>query len=411
MPCAKERLKWFNGQRFGMFIHWGLYSIASKGEWYRYHEDVPADEYHALADEFNPRFYRPGEWARLARNAGMRYMVLTAKHHDGYCLFDSRYTDFTSVKTAAKRDFVREYADACRAEGLGVGLYFSCKDWDFPGYFRGPDADPEGFGKMVEHFHNQTLELMSNYGRIDILFYDCSDDANFRGNWGDKTASEVFGSKELNAKIRRLQPDIIINDRSGEKEDYGTPENTILNVLDDNGRMYETCMTMNSTWGYRENDHEWKSVSEIISQLVSCASLGCNYLLNLGPDRDGRIPQEAADRLYRVGMWLKANGEAIYGTDRVLPNWWNGLSNGLVTTKGNHVYLCVKEWPADGVERIVNIKNRVLSAKMLVTGRELSVRRDGRRVIIEGLPVNKPGPWINVVDLEVEGKPEAQFYY
>lgn len=176
-----ESIRWFTGARFGMFIHWGLYALLGRGEWARYTEAIPSDEYHALAQKFQPRYFDAAAWARLAKAAGMKYMVLTAKHHDGFCLFDSQYTDFTSVKTAAKRDFVAEYVEACRAEGLGVGLYFSVKDWDFPQYFDGPERNPQGWEDLVEHFHNQTKELMTNYDKIDILWFDCPDDANFRG--------------------------------------------------------------------------------------------------------------------------------------------------------------------------------------------------------------------------------------
>lgn len=411
MPARKERLDWFNEQRFGMFIHWGLYAIPGKGEWYRYHDVVPAEEYHKLADQFNPRFFRPKEWARLAKDAGMRYMVMTAKHHDGFCLFDSKYTDFTSVKTAAHRDFIKEYVEACREEGLGVGIYFSVKDWDFPAYFDGPEKNPGGFEEVVQHFHNQALELMSNYGKIDVLFYDCSDDANFYGNWGTKTASEVWRSRELNERIRELQPDIVINDRSGEPEDYSTPENVILAALNDLDRMHESNVTMNNSWGYKKDDHNFKSTAVLLKQLVSCASRRCNYLLNVGPDPEGRIPEESVERLREIGLWMKLYGDAVYGTDLSLPNWWTYSGHGTVLTKGNKVYLCLGNWPDDGVEILTTIKNNILSAKIMATGQELSVRREGRRVFIEGLPIVKPGPWIDVIELEVEGKPEVPYYY
>lgn len=411
MPARKERLDWFNEQRFGMFIHWGLYAIPGRGEWYRYHDVVPAEEYHKLADQFNPRYFRPREWAKLAKDAGMRYMVMTAKHHDGFCLFDSKYTDFTSVKTAAHRDFIREYVEACREEGLGVGIYFSVKDWDFPAYFDGPEKNPEGFEEVVQHFHNQALELMSNYGKIDVLFYDCSDDANFYGNWGDKTASEVWRSKELNTRIRELQPDIVINDRSGEPEDYSTPENVILAALNDLDRMHESNVTMNNSWGYKKDDNNFKSTDVLLKQLISCASRRCNYLLNVGPDPEGRIPEESVERLREIGLWMKLYGDAVYGTDLSLPNWWNYSGHGTVVTKGNKVYLCLHTWPDEGVEVLTTIKNEIKYARIMATGQELRVRREGRRVFIEDLPIVKPGPWIDVIELEVEGKPEVPYYY
>ena len=410
MPASKERLEWFNEARFGMFIHWGLYSILGKGEWVRYHEEIPTEEYRALANQFNPQYYRPREWAALAKAAGMRYMVMTAKHHDGFCLFDSQFTDFTSVKTAAKRDFIREYVEACRAEGLAVGIYFSVKDWEIPAYFRGPENDPEGFDVCVQHFHNQALELMSNYGKIDLLFYDCSDDANFYGNWGDISVADLWRSKELNDKIRELQPGILINDRSGMPEDYGTPENTVLITVEDNDRMYETCMTMNNSWGFNRNDHNWKSTDKILSQLISCAARGCNYLLNVGPDPEGRIPQDSVQRLQEVGFWMKENGEAVYGTERILPSWWDSCPGGRITTKQNVAYLCLNRWPVDGTLLLTRLKNEVVSASLL-NGDILPVQREGRRVLIEGLPIQSPTPWANVIKLVLDGAPAAQYHY
>ncbi len=406
----KERIKWFNEARFGMFIHWGLYSILGRGEWVKYHEDIPMEEYSKLANSFNPKSFRPKEWAALAREAGMKYMVMTAKHHDGFCLFDSQYTDFTSVKTAAGRDFIKEYVDACREEGLGVGIYFSVKDWSFPAYFKGPEADPKGWECLVNHFHNQTLELMENYGKIDVLFYDCSDDANFRGGWGDKTA-DVWRAEELYKKVRALQPDIMMNDRSGVKGDYGTPEQTILNEVHDKERMYESCITLNDSWGYNPHDKNWKSTRTLIGQLAACAAKDCNYLLNVGPDEDGVIPEEAVERLREVGMWMRVHGEAIYGTERILPNWWDFGGGGRITTKDQNAFLILTGWNSLGEVVVTSLKNKVLSAKLISTGQELEIRREGRRLILGGLPIHKPYPWANVIHLELEGRPEAQYYY
>ena len=411
MPASEEKRKWFKDARFGMFIHWGLYSILGKGEWIRYEEEIPADEYHALADQFTAKYYRPREWARLAKQAGMRYMVLTAKHHDGFCLFDSKYTDFTAPKTAAGRDLFREYVDACREEGLGVGVYFTVKDWDIPEYFDGPYENPEGFEKCVQHFHNQALELMSNYGKIDILFYDCPDDANFFGHWGKKTASEIWRSKELNAKIRELQPDILINNRSGEPEDYGTPEQAVMAMKANRVRIDETCMTMNDHWGYAAKDTNWKSTEQLLGMLVGCAARGNNLLLNVGPDREGRIPAESVKRLQEIGKWLSVNGEAIYGTECELPNWWDNSAMGMLTTKGDKVYACIKAWPDDGRAVMTRIANEIKSATILSTGQQLDVRREGRRVIITGLPVQMPEAWYTVIKMELDGPVRAQLHH
>lgn len=410
MESNKERIKRFNEARFGMFIHWGLYSILGRGEWIKYNEDIPLEEYRLLADKFNPSSFRPKEWASLAREAGMNYMVFTAKHHDGFCLFDSQYTDFTSVKTAAKRDFVAEYVDACRSEGLAVGIYFSVKDWTFPAYFKGPENDPKGWELLVQHFHNQTLELMRNYGKIDILFYDCADDANYRGGWGEKTA-DVWKSVELNEKVRELQPGILLNNRSGIPGDYGTPEQTIMDEVHDKDRMYESCITMNSSWGYNPQDKNWKSTRQLLGQLTACAAKGNNYLLNVGPDPEGVIPEEAVESLREIGIWMKTHGESVYGTEMILPNWWDYSASGRLTTKGNIAYLIMGSWDSRGEVVITSFKNNIKVATLLANGMTLDIRREGRRTVISGLPIHAPFPWMNVIKLELDGKPEAQYFY
>jgi alpha-L-fucosidase len=406
----QERLTRFNEARFGMFIHWGLYSIPGRGEWVRFHEDISQAEYARFADEFNPRRFDARAWARIARDAGMKYMVLTAKHHDGFCLFDSEHTAFTSARTAAGRDFVAEYVQACREAGLMVGLYFTVKDWSLPAYFRGPEADPAGWQQCVERFHLQTLELMSNYGRIDVLFYDTPDDANLRGDWS-RRAAEVWDSATLNAKVRALQPDIIINDRSGLPEDYGTPEQTVPFAVADMSRMYECNLTMNDNWGYTIGDRNWKSTEVLIKQLVACAARGNNYLLNVGPDSDGVIPAESVERLREIGQWLQTHGQAIYGTERILPNWWDYHATGRITTKGNNAFLMLHQWSDNGQIVIKVFANEVRSARLLATGQQLDVRRDGRRVIITGLPQYPPAPFVNVMQLELDGIPQPQYYY
>lgn len=403
-----DSINWFTRARFGMFIHWGLYSILGRGEWVRYQEAIPPEEYHALAQAFQPRYFDASAWARLAKSAGMKYMVVTAKHHDGFCLFDSQFTDFTSFRTAAKRDFIAEYIQACRQEGLGVGLYFSVKDWDFPAYFEGPEHNPQGWAKLVEHFHNQTKELMSNYGKIDILWFDCADDANFRGGWGEKT-KDVWRSQELVDWVRQAQPGILINNRSGLPGDFRTPEQTI--PYGTQKSTFESCVTMtDGSWGYNPLD-PYKTTRRILDELVSCAAAGGNYLLNIGPDPDGLIPQSACERLVEIGKWLEVHGEAIYGTERLFPDWWDFFSIGRITTKGNHAYLVVQTWSPRGFLSLHHIKNQVLRATLLSTGQDLPVRREGRRLIIEGLPVNPPALPFNVIKLELDGDAQAQYFY
>jgi alpha-L-fucosidase len=408
MSASEDRLRWFRDASFGMFIHWGLYTLLGRGEWVRYIESIPPEEYHALAQRFNPLYFDAGDWARLAKAAGMKYMVLTAKHHDGFCLFDSHYTDFTSVKTNARRDFVAEYVAACRTEGLGVGLYFSVKDWDFPAYFDGPENNPLGFSRLVDHFHNQIKELLSNYGKIDILWFDCSDDANFRGGWGDKT-KDIWRSQELENWIRAAQPGILLNNRHGLPGDFGTSEQAIPSG--GTKGLLESCVTMTRQhWGFCPAD-PYKDLWEIMSELVGAAAVGSNYLLNVGPDSDGVIPLPAVERLHAIGGWMQTHGEAIYATERILPNWWDYTTSGRITTRGSTAYMIVETWHPTGFLSINQLKNEVRRATLLATGQELRVRREGRRLLIKGLPPSPPAFPYNVVKLELDGPAEAQFYY
>ncbi len=404
-----ERLKWFNDCRFGLFLHWGLYSLLGRGEWARYSESIPDEEYRALANHFTPRYFDAGAWARLAKAAGMKYMVLTAKHHDGFCLFDSKQTEFTSARSVAKRDFVAEYVAACREEGLKVGLYFSVKDWDFPVYFEGPEKNPQGWRKLVDHFHLQVAELLTNYGRIDILWYDCPDDANFRGGWGDRT-KEIWRSEELEVMVRQLQPDILTNNRSGLKGDFTTPEQEVPNAFWDTG-FFESCVTMSHSWGYCPSDSDFKSTYLLLEQLTACAARGGNYLLNVGPDPDGVIPEPAVNRLLEMGRWLELHGEAIYGTQRVLPNWWDYASTGRITTKDDVAYLIIQRWPVTNRVVVAQLANEVRSVKLLASQQALSVRREGRQIIVSGLPSHPPHAPFGVIKLQLEGRAQPQFHY
>ncbi len=361
----RERTKWFMEARFGMFIHWGLYSIPAKGEWMMSEAEMSVSEYKQYFDLFDPVDYNPREWVRLAKEAGMQYAVLTAKHHDGFCLFDSALTEYKATNTKAGRDLVREFVDACREEGIRVGLYFSIIDWshpDFPKYgdrqhpMRNNEAYKDekiDFDRYLEYMHGQVKELVTNYGKIDILWFDFS---------YDDMCGEKWKATELIKMVRKYQPDVIIDNRlEGSGEDHGSiataepliysgdfasPEQIIPpeGVRDELGEMipWELCATMNNHWGYCNFDHQYKSPEMLIRKLVECTSKGGNMILNVGPDAKGNIPEESVKILREIGQWMKKNQESVYGCGICKlpkPEW------GRYTQKGNVIYAHVYETP------------------------------------------------------------------
>ena len=403
-----ERMKWFNEARFGMFIHWGLYSILGRGEWVMYVERISKEKYAKLAGEFNPTRFNADSWAKLAKEAGMRYMVFTTRHHDGFCLFDSKVSNFTSVKTAAKRDFVAEYVKACRRAGMRIGFYYSLCDWRFSGYHHGPKKDPESLNQMVEQAHSQVRELMTNYGKIDILWYDGGGIPNI----DSKDVAKYWRSETLNSMVKKLQPDIIINNRSGIDEDIDTPEQIVSASKE--GRCWESCMTIGDfcTWGYVKNNPNLKTTTQLIQYLVTAASGGGNYLLNIGPKPDGTIQPEFVTTLKEIGKWMRINGESIYGSERIPPGFgfWGAGMLGMATTKGNTAYFHIFRWPGE-VATISAIKNNVLSAKILTTGKKIKFeKRDNGLLILEGLPKNPPDKYDTVIKVDLEGKAETFGY-
>lgn len=361
----KERTKWFMDARFGMFIHWGLYAIPACGEWIMSQKEMSVEEYEKYFYMFNPVDFQPKEWARLAKKAGMKYAVLTAKHHDGFCLFDSALTDYKATNTKAGRDLVREFLEAFRAEGIKTGLYFSVIDWhhpDFPKYGdrQHPMRNCEkykneiiNFDRYLEYMHGQVKELVTGYGKLDILWFDFS---------YDDMCGEKWKASELIKMVRTYQPDVIIDNRlegSGEKHgsittenpliysgDFASPEQIIPpeGIRDEKGELipWELCATMNNHWGYCNYDHEYKPAEMLIRKLVECVSKGGNMLLNVGPDARGRIPAESVKILEEIGAWMEKNGESIYGcgiSDIPKPEW------GRYTQKGDVVYAHVYEAP------------------------------------------------------------------
>jgi len=405
-----KRMRWFHQARFGMFIHFGLYSLLERGEWVMFRERIPRADYAKLAGKFKPTRFDADAWAGLAAEAGMKYMVLTTRHHDGFCLFDSQVSDFTSVKTAAERDFVAEYVRACRKAGLKVGFYYSLLDWRFPGYWE-PHRHRKSAEALVRQAHEQVRELLTNYGRIDYLFYD--------GEWVPRIlpsrgmsgqvaegheVAEFWRSKQLNAMARRLQKHIILNNRCGLSEDVDTPEQQV--TASRPGRGWETCMTMGDFlgWGFVRNNPNLKTTPQLLQHLVNAAAGEGNYLLNCGPRPDGRIRAEEASRLRAMGKWLKTHGEAIYGSQRC------GLSGGMIgtwTRKGKVGYLHIFRWP--GREAVVPlVATKARSAALLGRNRRLRLRQEHNgRLVISGLPTRAPHPYVNVIKVNFAGEPKA----
>ena len=385
------RVKWFTEARFGMFIHFGLYSIPARGEWVRSEEFIPKEDYDPLINEFNPTRCDMRQWMRTARDAGMQYAVLTAKHHDGFCLYDSAYTDFKSTNSPAGRDFVREFLDAAREYGLRAGLYFSIIDWrhpDFPHYgdkqhpMRNDPAygnENRDFNRYLDFFHAQVKEVCSNYGKLDLIWFDFSYDG-LRG--------EAWRGTELIEMVRSLQPDVVINNRlevSGEgygslakgrpmpyHGDFVTPEKMIPphGLLDVEGRplVWESCVTMNEHWGYCATDNFYKPAPMLIKQLVECVSKGGNMILNVGPDATGRFPQQSLEILAEMGRWMDRNGESIYGCG---PAGMEKPEYGRITRKGNTLYYHLYEntigpMPLPGLE-----KDKVQAIRRLADGTEV----------------------------------------
>ena len=398
----EERMKWFHEARFGMFIHWGLYSILARGEWVMFCENIPADEYAPLAKKFNPKKFDADAWAALAKEAGAKYMVLTTRHHDGFCLFDSGVSDFTSVKTAAKRDFVAEYVRACRKAGLKVGFYYSWLDWRFPGY-SDPKGNPESANAMVAQAEAQLRELMTNYGKIDVLWYD--------GHWvpglEGEAIAEFWHAKKVNAMVRELQPHILINNRSGLMEDLDTPEQHV--TASAAGRGWESCMTMGDScgWGYIHNNPNFKTTTQLIQHLVTAASGEGNFLLNIGPKPDGSIRSEEVTRLKAIGKWLDVNGESIRGSERFPSDSPFGIGIvGTATAKGDNVYLHVFRWPKQGEITLPSAKRGIKSATVLATGQKAQiVPGSNGRVFLKDLPNTPPDPCDTVIKLVLEAAP------
>ena len=389
-----RRMRWWHEAKFGMFIHFGLYSLIGRHEWAMEMEGIPVAEYEKLAKQFNPKPYAAREWARLAKRAGMKYMVMTTKHHEGFCLFDTEYTDYCAPKQACGRDLVAEFVESARAEGLRVGFYYSLMDWHHPDGARCVE-DEAARKRFVKYIHGQVRELMTNYGKIDILWYDVP--------W--PLDAEGWESARMNRMVRELQPSIIINNRSGLPEDFSTPEQHVRG--EPAGRAWETCMTMNDSWGYHKADDNWKTPKQILRYLITCARDGGNYLLNIGPKPDGSVPEESVHILNVVGEWMDKYGHTIYGAE---PCDVKRSCFANFTRKGTTLYVHIHFWPGEEWA-IGGIRTKVKSAKLLPEGEPVKFEQNEFHVRFKDLPSEAPDNPISVLELECESIPTQDMIF
>ena len=417
------RMEWWRDARFGLFIHWGLYSIpagewegkTNYAEWIRNQAQIPVDEYDKFVSQFNPVKFDADKWAHMAKEAGMKYIVITSKHHDGFCLFDSKYTDFDVMSTPFNRDILKELSEACKKEGIKLCFYYSIMDWHHPDYLPRREWEVNrsvkgaDFDRYVKYMKNELKELLTNYGDIGVLWFD----GEWENTWNDKRGLDLYNY------VRSLQPDIIINNRVGASRsgmegftegngfagDFGTPEQQIpatgLPGID-----WESCMTMNDHWGYNKNDKNFKSSKEILRMLADIASKGGNYLLNIGPTSEGVFPPESIERLHDIGQWMKVNSESIYETSA---SPFRNLSWGRCTQKdinGNtRLFLHVFDWPENGKLIVPGIYNNPIGAFLLsdINKSPLDFERKEDALVIT-VPAAAPDSINSVVVLDVAGK-------
>jgi len=389
---ASQRIAWWREARFGMFLHWGVYAIPGHGEWAQWSEQIPVDTYARLANKFNPHHFDPNAWAQLANDGGMKYVVLTARHHDGFALFDDPGSTFTSMKSAAHRDFVADYVRAVRGAGLHVGLYYSPLDWRFPGFFF-PGIYRQSADELRAQYQRQIDELASHYGKLDILWFDGGGNEwlGFGGlEWGgqgwhtrprDQPYSGSFDWQDVQtiSHLRQLQPDIVINDRTDAPADFRSREGDGALGDFENRYPWELCTTItNGAWGYQPNA-QVKPLKHLIQLLVGVAGRDGNFLLNLGPEPDGRIDPAQAERVREIGRWMKANGESIYGT-RGGP--WLPADYGVSTHKGSVVYIHLLHAQKTAALSLPDLPISVTSATLL-DGRKLRYTQGGQHLTIE----------------------------
>ena len=418
--AACDHTSWYRQAKFGMFIHWGPYSQASvEASWPIMRPEpggITEAAYRALPQTFNPEKFDPQAFVDLARLAGQKYMVFTTKHHDGFCMFDSAYTDYKINRTPYGKDIVAQLVKACGDDGMPLGFYYSPPDMHHPGFrdttklasenWHGEPQRPE-WPSYLQYMQLQLTELLTRYGPAALIWFDGLND------------QKKYSGERVIQMIRELQPATLVNDRIGVDADYETPEQFIPTAIPTKGikltgidpevskrlkntvprpedfRLWETCMTINNTWAYNKNDHDFKSEQTLIRGLVEVASRGGNFLLNVGPQPDGQIQPEFQQRLRAIGDWLTLNGDAIYGTTYGPVQGVTGLRT---TANDKSIYVHIFDWPSSPCE-IAGVDARVLSARLLANGKPLTFRQTEGKLTID-IPQQAPDPNVSVIALK-----------
>ncbi len=422
-------LSWFMNDRFGMFIHFGLYSMPSRHEWIKTLEQIPEEKYDKYFKYFNPDLFDAKQWAKKAKEAGMKYAVMTAKHHEGFCLFDSAYTDYKSTNTPAKRDFIKEYAEAFRAEGLKVGIYYSLLDWHHPDYqidVLHPRRCLENaqelnktrdMTKYREYLYNQVRELLTNYGKIDIIWFDFSYpgyanvDNEFNQfalkdykEWMPWTNRDTWQSEKLVKMIREINPDIIINNRLDFPQDITTPEQSLTAAWPkfpgtDELWAWEACHTFSGSWGYYRDEMSWKSPETLIRILISCVSKGGNLIMNVGPTSRGYFDKRADAALGVYADWMKYNSRSIYGCTMAEPEFVPPAGTMLTQSEdGSRLYIHLIEYPYAELP-MANLVDKIDYAQILHDGSEIKYHPNKDNSVSFVIPGIKPDTPVTVIEV------------
>ncbi len=411
-----ERMSWWTSDRFGMFIHWGLYALPARHEWVKNRERITNEDYQKYFDHFDPDMFDPKAWARMAKEAGMKYVVLTSKHHEGFCMWDSKYTDYKVTNTPYGKDIIKDFVEAFRAEGLKVGFYYSLIDWHHPDFTidrnhpQRLDANAteeqyaalnkgKDMARYRKYMKDQVTELLTNYGEISIIWFDFS----YPGKNGK--GRKDWDSEGLVKLARSLQPGILVDNRLDLNDvdggwDFITPEQYKVDKwpeVDGKKVPWETCQTFSGSWGYYRDETTWKSPAQLIELLVESVSKGGNLLLNVGPTARGNFDQRAQDRLSAIGGWMKFNSRSVYGCTQA-PEEFKAPANTVLTynPKTNRLYMHLLSYPMG--KMVVPFGDKIEYAQFLHDGSEIKFSKDGSGIWSISLPILKPDSEIPVVE-------------